>query len=134
MADKIMGIVGWLVLVIIVIAAVFFVIQPIIWSENYEDWVVYARAFLLLSLVSTFAQLRLFNAIVKNSLFLIKLRDAVYKLTEKFPILDRGFKALNITLTNNKSSSDSLKKTLDKQNEDTEKLIEKIDRLINSKK
>lgn len=129
MADKIMGIVGWIVLFAIIIGAIFFIVQPIIWSEDYADWVVYARAFLLLSLISTFAQLRLFNAIVKNSLFLIKLRDAVYKLTEKFPMLDKGLKALNVTLTNNNSRADALKKSIDVQNEATDKLTEKIDRI-----
>lgn len=129
MADKIMGIVGWIVLFAIIIGAIFFIVQPIIWSEDYADWVVYARAFLLLSLISTFAQLRLFNAIVKNSLFLIKLRDAVYKLTEKFPMLDKGLKTLNVTLTNNNSRADALKKSIDVQNEATDKLTEKIDRI-----
>lgn len=134
MADKFMGIIGWITLIVIVLAAVFFIAEPIIWSQNYAEWVFYARAFLLLFLISTFAQLRLFNAIVKNSLFLIKLRDAVYKLTEKFPILDRGFKALNITLTNNKSSNDTLRKSIDAQNEATEKLTEKIEHIkFNSK-
>lgn len=129
MADKIMGVVGWIVLFAIIIGAIFFVAQPIIWSDNYADWVVYARAFLLLSLISTFAQLRLFNAIVKNSLFLIKLRDAVYKLTEKFPMLDKGLRTLNVTLTNNNSRADALKKSIDVQNEATDKLTEKIDRI-----
>jgi len=134
MADKIMGVVGWIVLFAIIIGAIFFVAQPIIWSDNYAEWVVYARAFLLLSLISTFAQLRLFNAIVKNSLFLIKLRDAVYKLTEKFPLLDKGLKTLNVTLTNNKSSVDALKKSIDTANEATEELTEKIDRMkLNAK-
>lgn len=134
MADKFMGIIGWVTLIVIVLAAVFFIVEPIIWSQNYAEWVFYARAFLLLFLISTFAQLRLFNAIVKNSLFLIKLRDAVYKLTEKFPILDRGFKSLNITLTNNKSSNDTLRKSIDAQNEATEKLTDKIERIkFNSK-
>lgn len=124
-----MGVVGWIVLFAIIIGAIFFVAQPIIWSDNYADWVVYARAFLLLSLISTFAQLRLFNAIVKNSLFLIKLRDAVYKLTEKFPMLDKGLRTLNVTLTNNNSRADALKKSIDVQNEATDKLTEKIDRI-----
>ena len=129
MADKIMGIIGWIFLVAIIIGAIFFIVQPIIWSEDFAEWVVYARAFLLLFLISTFAQLRLFNAIVKNSLFLIKLRDAVYKLTEKFPMLDKGLKTLNVTLTNNNSRADALKKALDTQNEATEKLTEKIDKI-----
>ena len=129
MADKIMGVIGWIVLVAIIIGAIFFIVQPIIWSEDFAEWVVYARAFLLLFLISTFAQLRLFNAIVKNSLFLIKLRDAVYKLTEKFPMLDKGLKTLNVTLTNNNSRADALKKALDTQNEVTEKLTEKIDKI-----
>lgn len=124
-----MGVVGWIVLFAIIIGAIFFVAQPIIWSDNYAEWVVYARAFLLLSLISTFAQLRLFNAIVKNSLFLIKLRDAVYKLTEKFPMLDKGLRTLNVTLTNNNSRADALKKSIDVQNEATDKLTEKIDRI-----
>lgn len=134
MADKIMGVIGWIILIAVVLGVVFFIAQPLIWSQDYADWVVYARAFLLLSLISTFAQLRLFNAIVKNSLFLIKLRDSVYKLTEKFPMLDRGFKALNGTLTSNKSSVDALKKSIDASKDSTEKLSEKIDRIkFNSK-
>lgn len=129
MADKIMGFIGWVFLAAIVIGVAFFIVQPLIWSQDYADWVVYARAFLLLSLISTFAQLRLFNAIVKNSLFLIKLRDSVYKLTEKFPMLDRAFKALNVTLTNHKSSIDAMKKSIDTSSDSTEKLSEKIDRI-----
>lgn len=129
MADKIMGVIGWIFLAAIVIGIVFFIVQPLIWSQDYADWVVYARAFLLLALISTFAQLRLFNAIVKNSLFLIKLRDAVYKLAEKFPMLDRAFKSLNVTLTNHKSSIDAMKKTIDTNSDSTEKLSEKIDRI-----
>lgn len=134
MADKIMGAIGWIVLIAIVLGVVFFIAQPLIWSQDYADWVIYARAFILLSLVSTFAQLRLFNAIVKNSLFLIKLREAVYKLTEKFPMLDRGFKALNGTLSNNKGAVENLKKSIDASKDSTEKLSEKIDRIkFNSK-
>ena len=111
MADKFMGIIGWIALIVIVLATVFFIVEPIIWSQNYAEWVFYTRAFLLLFLISTFAQLRLFNAIVKNSLFLIKLRDAVYK-----------------------SSNDTLRKSIDAQNEATEKLTDKIERIkFNSK-
>lgn len=128
MANKLMGYVGYIFLIAIVLGVLFFILQPIIWSEDYADWVVYARVFLLLMFISTFAQLRLFNAIVKNSLFLIKLRDAVYKLTEKFPMLDRGLKALNVTLTNSKNSSDSLKKAIDGSKDATEKLTETIER------
>lgn len=129
-----MGVVGWIVLIAIVLGALFFVAQPLIWSQDYAEWVLYARIFLLLYLISTFAQLRLFNAIVKNSLFLIKLRDAVYKLTERFPMLDRAFKTLNTTLTNTKGSVDTLKKSVDTQIDSTEKLSEKIDRIkFNSK-
>ena len=124
-----MGDIGWIVLVAIIIGAIFFIVQPIIWSEDFAEWVVYARAFLLLFLISTFAQLRLCTAIVKISLCLSKLRDAVYKLTETFPMLDKGLQTRNVTLTNNNSRADALKKALDTQNEATEKLTEKIDKI-----
>jgi len=126
MANKLMDLLGWVILIAIVVAVIFFIAEPMIWSEEYPAWVVYARVFLLLFTVSTFAQLRLFNAVVRNSLFLIKLRDAVYKLTEKFPMLDKGLKAVNIVLTKNTTSSESLKKTLDTSVEATEKLSESL--------
>ena len=134
MADKLLGIAGWIILVAIALGAVFFVIQPIIWSADYAEWVVYARVFLLLMLISTFAQLRLFNAVVKNSLFLIRLRESVTKLAEKFPMLDRGLKGLGTTLSNTKNSVESLRKSVDTSKDATEKLTEKIDKLKNKEK
>ena len=73
----------------------------------------YLRIFLLVSIVQAFAMLRLYNSIVNNTRFLIKLRSVVKIMEEKIPELSRSLKNLRSTMTNSKGWTLSLKASID---------------------
>ena len=74
----------------------------------------YVRIFLLMFAVSTFATLRLYNSIVQNTRFSIKLREAFGKFLATVPGLERAMKNLNSSMGNARSATDNLtKKTMD---------------------
>lgn len=132
MENRLINISIWAFAIILCLGVLFFLGQPLIWS--YPDWVVYVRWFLVLFAINTFAQLRLYNAIVQNTRFAIKLREALIKFINVIPVLERSMKNLNSTMGNVKASSDSLKKTLDSTNDATEELTEKITHIKQLKK
>ena len=128
MADKFSNILIWVVVTLVTLGLLFFIIQPLIWSD-YDEWVFYARLFIVLFALSTFAQLRLYNAIVQNTRFAIKLREALLKFTQVVPALERSMKNLNSTMGNVKSSSDAVKKALDNSADKTEELTDKLNHI-----
>lgn len=128
MADKFSNILIWVVLAHVVVGLLFFIFQPLIW-DGYGEWVFYARLFIVLFAFSTFAQLRLYNAIVQNTRFSIKLREALLKFIQVVPALERSMKNLNSTMGNVKSSSDSVKKALDNSADKTEELTDKLNHI-----
>ena len=128
MADKFSNILIWVVVAIVVIGLLFFIVQPLIW-DGYGEWVFYARLFIVLFALSTFAQLRLYNAIVQNTRFAIKLREALLKFIQVVPALERSMKNLNSTMGNVKSSSDAVKKALDNSADKTEELTDKLNHI-----
>ena len=128
MADKLSNILIWVVAILVCGLLIFALLQPLIF-EGYADWVFYARAFLILFALSTFAQLRLYNAIVQNTRFAIKLREALLKFIQIVPALERSMKNLNSTMGNVKSSSDSVKKALDNSADKTEELTDKLNHI-----
>lgn len=128
MADKLSNILIWVVAILVCGLLIFVLFQPLIF-EGYADWVFYARAFLILFAFSTFAQLRLYNAIVQNTRFAIKLREALLKFIQIVPTLERSMKNLNSTMGNVKSSSDAVKKALDNSADKTEELTDKLNHI-----
>lgn len=128
MADKLSNILIWVVAILVCGLLIFGLLQPLIF-EGYEEWVFYARAFLILFALSTFAQLRLYNAIVQNTRFAIKLREALLKFIQIVPALERSMKNLNSTMGNVKSSSDAVKKALDNSADKTEELTDKLNHI-----
>lgn len=128
MADKLSNILIWVVLALVVIGFLFFIVQPLIW-DGYGEWVFYVRLFIVLFALSTFAQLRLYNAIVQNTRFAIKLREALLKFIQVVPALERSMKNLNSTMGNVKSSSDAVKKALDNSADKTEELTDKLNHI-----
>ena len=128
MADKFSNILIWVVFTLVALGLLFFIIQPLIWSD-YDEWVFYARLFIVLFALSTFAQLRLYNAIVQNTRFAIKLREALLKFIQVVPALERSMKNLNSTMGNVKSSSDAVKKALDNNADKTEELTDKLNHI-----
>ena len=126
MVNKFIDYLIWALLILIALGVVWLLLEPIIWWTEKSEVRLYVRIFLIMFAVSTFATLRLYNSIVQNTRFSIKLREALLKFTAAVPGLERAMKNLNSSLGNVKASTDSLKKGVDNNTEKVEKLIEKI--------
>ena len=133
MVNKFIDYLIWAIFIAIVIGVLWLIIEPIIWWTQYSEVRLCVRLFLLMFAVSTFATLRLYNSIVQNTRFSIKLREALNKFAGVVPGLERAMKNLNSSLGNVKASTDSLKKELSDNTDKVEKLTEKINRLSNIK-
>lgn len=133
MVNKFIDYLIWAILIAIVLGVLWLIIEPIIWWTQYSEVRLCVRLFLLMFAVSTFATLRLYNSIVQNTRFSIKLREALNKFAGVVPGLERAMKNLNSSLGNVKASTDSLKKELSDNTDKVEKLTEKINRLSNIK-
>lgn len=133
MVNKFIDYLIWAIFIAIVLGVLWLIIEPIIWWTQYSEVRLCVRLFLLMFAVSTFATLRLYNSIVQNTRFSIKLREALNKFAGVVPGLERAMKNLNSSLGNVKASTDSLKKELSDNTDKVEKLTEKINRLSNIK-
>ena len=133
MVNKFIDYLIWAALIAIVLGVLWLIIEPIIWWTQYSEVRLCVRLFLLMFAVSTFATLRLYNSIVQNTRFSIKLREVLNKFAGVVPGLERAMKNLNSSLGNVKASTDSLKKELSDNTDKVEKLTEKINRLSNIK-
>lgn len=133
MVGKFIGYLMWAILIVVVLGVLWLIIEPIIWWTQYSEVRLCVRLFLLMFAVSTFATLRLYNSIVQNTRFSIKLREALNKFAGVVPGLERAMKNLNVSLGNVRASTDSLKKELSDNTDKVEKLTEKINRLSNIK-
>ena len=133
MVNKFIDYLIWAVIIAIVLGVLWLIIEPIIWWTQYSEVRLCVRLFLLMFAVSTFATLRLYNSIVQNTRFSIKLREALNKFAGVVPGFERAMKNLNSSLGNVKASTDSLKKELSDNTDKVEKLTEKINRLCNIK-
>ena len=133
MVNKFIDYLIWAIFIAIVLGVLWLIIEPIIWWTQYSEVRLCVRLFLLMFAVSTFATLRLYNSIVQNTRFSIKLREVLNKFAGVVPGLERAMKNLNSSLGNVKASTDSLKKELSDNTDKVEKLTEKINRLSNIK-
>lgn len=133
MVNKFIDYLIWAIFIAIVIGVLWLILEPIIWWTQYSEVRLCVRLFLLMFAVSTFATLRLYNSIVQNTRFSIKLREALSKFAGVVPGLERAMKNLNSSLGNVKASTDSLKKEVSDNTDKVEKLTEKINRLGNIK-
>lgn len=133
MVNKFIDYLIWAIFIAIVLGVLWLIIEPIIWWTQYSEVRLCVRLFLLMFAVNTFATLRLYNSIVQNTRFSIKLREALNKFAGVVPGLERAMKNLNSSLGNVKASTDSLKKELSDNTDKVEKLTEKINRLSNIK-
>lgn len=131
MVNKFTEYVVWAIFVAVVLGVLWLIVEPIIWWTEYSEVRLYVRIFLLMFAVSTFATLRLYNSIVQNTRFSIKLREAFTKFTNVVPGLERAIKLLTGTLGGVKSSADSLKKTYQDNTDKVEKLTDKINKMKN---
>lgn len=126
MADKFINFLIWGLIIIIVIGLLWLLIEPIIWYNEKSEGRLCIRLFLLMFAVQTFATLRLYNSIVQNTRFTIKLREALIKFTNTVPGLERAMKSLSNSLGGVKTSADSLKKGVDNSTDRVEKLLERV--------
>lgn len=129
MANKFAEYLTWALVIIAILGMLWLIIEPIIWWSELSELRLYIRLFLIMFALSTFATLRLYNSIVQNTRFSIKLREAIMKFIGVVPGLERAMKNLNSTLGNVKASSDSLKKATDNNTEKVEKFTEKLNQL-----
>ena len=123
----------WGLIVLIFCGVMFWVVSPLIWHDGTNMYDFYIRLFLFMFLVNTFAVLRLYNSIVQNTRFAIKLREALLKFQQTVPGLERSMRNLNSSIGNAKASTDGLRKSLLVCNEKTEQLTEKLNNLKNLK-
>lgn len=129
MANKFVNYLMWAIFVIVIIGVLWLIIEPIIWWTQYSEVRLCVRLFLLMFAVSTFATLRLYNSIVQNTRFSIKLREALVKFTNAVPGLERAMKNLSSSLGSVKTSEDALKKEISNNTDRIEKFTDKINRL-----
>ena len=126
MVNKFIDYLMWAVLAAIVLGVLWLIVEPIIWWTEKSEIRLYIRVFLLMFAVGTFAVLRLYNSIVQNTRFEIKLREALLKFQQTVPGLERSIKNLSTSLGNVKASTDALKKGVSDNTDKVEKLTEKI--------
>lgn len=129
MANKFIDYLMRAALIAIVLGVLWLILEPIIWWTDKSEMRLYIRVFLIMFAVSTFATLRLYNSIVQNTRFSIKLREALLKFQQAIPGLERSMKNLNSSLGNVKASADSLKKEVSDNTDKVEKLIERINKI-----
>lgn len=129
MANKFVEYVIWGFLIAVCLGVLWLLVEPIIWWTEQSEMRLYVRVFLVMFAISTFAILRLYNSIVQNTRFSIKLREALIKFTNAVPGLERAMKNLNSSLGNVKSSTDILKKSLDTNSEKADKLSDRINKI-----
>lgn len=103
--DWVMTILLWLVLLALLLGVVWLIVQPIvIWTDK-SELRLYCRLALLLLAIMTFGVLRLYNSVVQNTRFLLKVREAIQKVLVELPNLQRSLNMLG-------SKTDSLKGTM----------------------
>lgn len=121
------------IIAIILIGVIALLVEPLIFWTEYSEIRLYVRLFLIMFAVNTFAVLRLYNSIVQNTRFSIRLRESFIRLTAFIPGLERAIKNLGFSLNNVKASTDALKKGISDNTDKVEKVLDKINRVSNSK-
>lgn len=124
MGNKFNNVIAWALIVLAVVCVGVFLVYPLISGGPYGELKFYARVILLLAIVHTFAGLRLYNAIVNNTRFSIKLREAVIRLQQSFPALQRVMHQLNIEIGGMRDSLRENKKSLDSNSDETHEVTE----------
>lgn len=137
---KFINVMTWVLVGIVLLAVLWwFVVSPIIGyvGSDYStesEVRLYVRLFIFMFVVNTFGTLRLYNSVVINTRFSIKLREAIMKFVGVVPGLERSMKNLNSSMGNVKASSDALKKSVDNNTDEVDKLIEKFNKLSKTEK
>ena len=103
--DWVITILLWLVLLALAAGIVWLFVQPIIVWTDKSEFRLYCRLALLFLAVIAFGVLRLYNSIVQNTRFMLKVREILQKVLTELPNLQRSLNMLG-------SKTDSLKGTM----------------------
>lgn len=133
MVNKLVEYLIWVTLGVVTLGVLWLIAEPIIWWTQYSEVRLCVRIFLLMFAVNTFGTLRLYNSIVQNTRFSIKLREAIMKFTSVVPGLERAMKNLNSSLGSVRTSVDSLKKETSDNTDKIVKLTERVSKINNLK-
>ena len=129
MGGKFFDCVVWGFVILAALGVLWLLIEPIIFWTSYSEVRICVRLFIVLFALNTFATLRLYNSIVQNTRFSIKLRESVTKLQQNFPALERALRSLFSSLTIVKTTIDSFKKSTDENTDKLDRLNDKINKL-----
>ena len=138
MADKqfswksVVTIFVWILLIVGVILLLLWVVYP--FFSTLPEWHFYARLALVFLFIITFGVLRLYNAIVGNTRFLIKLRETVGKIQNIIPGMEREMRNLTSALGTLRSGAASLQKTLKDNSEKVAAMDERLKERISQVK
>ena len=138
MADKqfswksVVAIFVWILLIVGVILLLLWVVYP--FFSTLPEWHFYVRLALVFLFIITFGVLRLYNAIVGNTRFLIKLRETVGKIQNIIPGMEREMRNLTSTLGTLRSGAASLQKTLKDNSEKVAAMDERLKERISQVK
>lgn len=124
MVSKLFNYLIWAILIAIILGILWLLVEPLIWWTPYSEVRLCIRIFLIMFALNTFAVLRLYNSIVQNTRFSIKLRETLAKLSGSFPGFERAMKGLGNTLSAHKATLDSLKKETSENTDAVKKLTE----------
>ena len=102
-------------------------LQPIVVWTDKSEFRLYCRFALLLLVIMDFGVLRLYNSIVQNTRFLIKVREILSKLLTELPNLQRVLSMLG-------SKTDSLKGTVSNNTKTLAGLSEEAHEILNALK
>lgn len=138
MADKqfswksVVTIFVWALLIVGVILLLLWVVYP--FFSTLPEWHFYVRLALVFLFIITFGVLRLYNAIVGNTRFLIKLRETVGKMQNTIPGMEREMRNLTSALGTLRSGASSLQKTLKDNSEKVAAMDERLKERISQVK
>ena len=138
MADKqfswksVVTIFVWALLIVGVILLLLWVVYP--FFSTLPEWHFYVRLALVFLFIITFGVLRLYNAIVGNTRFLIKLRETVGKIQNIIPGMEREMRNLTSALGTLRSGASSLQKTLKDNSEKVAAMDERLKERISQVK
>ena len=138
MADKqfswksVVAIFVWILLIVGVILLLLWVVYP--FFSTLPEWHFYVRLALVFLFIITFGVLRLYNAIVGNTRFLIKLRETVGKIQNIIPGMEREMRNLTSALGTLRSGAASLQKTLKDNSEKVAAMDERLKERISQVK
>ena len=124
----------WTLIVLVGLGCLWLVIEPAIWWSDKSELRIYIRVFLLMFAVGVFGVLRLYNSVVNNTRFIIKLHEAVRSLTTHLNAMERTTKVASNQMGGMKNVLTSLDKTIKENSEATNTLTEKVKPYKQSKK